>query len=94
MNARVFVLEEARGQLSPSEAALLPEAQNETKAVQPFHATVASPGFAPESFTIIATDSCDAVIQALAILFPDFDTVKPEGLSIKVAAIKSNRVPS
>lgn len=74
------------GKLSPVEQAMLDDLN--TKTLIPFHVTVTVPGVGREQINLLAPTSCDAVIRALEIMFPDFDEEKPAGgLAIKVEAI-------
>lgn len=41
-------------------------------------------GGKPQELNILAESSCDAVMRAFELLFPDFDSVKPHG-GLKVA---------
>ena len=80
--------DERLGRLSPDEQAQLNELNGRT--MIPFRVSVTVPGHAPEQIGLIAVHACDAITKAMEIMFPDFDSVKPEtGLAIKVEAIKS-----
>lgn len=83
--------DELFGRLSPVEQSMLDDLN--TKTLIPFSVAVTVPGVGREQINLLAPTSCDAVIRALEIMFPDFDEEKPGGgLAIKVEAITpSNR---
>ena len=86
-------LGELVGQLSPEEQAILGEIT--AKNLIPFRVTVSIPGRAPEQIGLIAEHSCDAVTKAMEIMFPDFDSEKPDGaLSIKVETVRRQEAKS
>lgn len=60
------------------------ESESAGKLMLPFRVTVTVPNRIPEQLSILAASSCDAVMRAFELLFPDFDSVKPHG-GLKVA---------
>lgn len=58
-----------------------------------FNVLVTPSGGKPEPIqAVLAADSADAVLRALELLYPDFDTAKPEGgLKVEVTAFDRRR---
>jgi hypothetical protein len=81
-------IDEAGCHLSDAELRGMPLSQDEEecagKLMLPFRVTVTVPNRIPEQLSILAASSCDAVMRAFELLFPDFDSVKPHG-GLKVA---------
>ena len=75
-------------QFSDDDLAASHEAIGDVERGKVFSVTVAT-AQGVEHINLLAEHSCDAVIKAVEMLFPEFDDAKPAGLSIKVTPVKS-----
>ncbi len=51
-----------------------------------FNVTVTADGYT-QTIGVVERDSCAALLRVIDLLFPDFDTNKPKGLSMKAEEV-------
>lgn len=77
--------DERMGRLGPEEQALLDELN--AKNLIPFRVTVTT-ARQIETINILAPNSCAATVQAVEMMFGEFDADKPEAFKLKVEPMK------
>lgn len=81
--------DERMGRLGPEEQALLDELNG--KNLIPFRVTVTTASQI-ETINILAPNSCAATVQAVELMFGEFDADKPEAFKLKVEPVNRSEL--